>query len=456
MALKKNKAAAPAIANLAPAPATSAPVFIELNPADVLADDNSRYRQNPERLQALMDSIVELGGVQTPIQVSKIENVNGHSHRLVAGFYRHAAVTKLNKKGGSYTLPAMVVSPADELDRIKRQLSENNDRENLSPIDKAIGMQKMFALGASKMDVRKAFPAVGGRKGASATSIEPASNSTVNMHLSFLKFPADVQEMIHTSELPIGAAYELSLYNEDKWPAIIERAKKDRASEQDKADKREANFLAAERKAEEAASAAEAEQKELDEAKEAIVTTAAVLDTATTAASTAHIATLKPGLPKEEKETLKEAYKAAEAALKEAQKAASDAAKELAKLDGTSAAASDAAKTAKQQLKEAREAAGTAPAGDAKKPKGGVTQRNVAQAAAAIGAGKSTASAGPTKAKFNQTQMWEYINDLALPSGSELADRRVKAVGEAIRNHFLGVVSRAECGKMLRAAVVLK
>src|SRR5258706_13915375 len=130
--------------------------LLELRPDDVLADDNSRFGLKKFRIERLASEILQSGGVNTPVEVEEVDPKanGGFRYRLVAGFYRHAAVSLLNQGDRQdFKLPATLFNPDTPAVRLRRQLSENMERENQSPMDKAVAIKKLKAAGASTMDV---------------------------------------------------------------------------------------------------------------------------------------------------------------------------------------------------------------------------------------------------------------------------------------------------------------
>ena len=226
-----------------------------IEPGLILADDNARFGLKQTRIDSLAQDIVYQGGIQVPLEVEKLDTpADGKEYRLTKGHYRLAAATQLNaEQDAGLQVPCIIRTPASGLDRLKLQLSENLERENLSPMDVAVAIKRLLDAGVSKMDVRNIFRRAGGRKG---LKLQPASNSFINMMLSFLEFPKATQEKIHDGRVPVSAAYELSKSPREKWDKILADAEADRLSEIDREEKDEEKFLEREKKL------AEATQKE--------------------------------------------------------------------------------------------------------------------------------------------------------------------------------------------------
>ena len=289
----------------------------QLDPSVILADSNSRFGLKPLRVESLKLSILQEGGVMTPVEVEPLEKpVDGHLYRLTAGFYRHAAVTELNEKDSAgLTLPAIVKPLGDETVRLKRQLAENMERENQSPMDKAVAIKRLVDAGVPRIEIRKIFSTPGGRKG---LVVQIASNSFINMTLSFLDLPKAIQEKIHDGRVGVAAAYELTKVNPEKRAAVLERAEADRIKAIEAEEKDEQKFLDSEKKAQ------EAREKEAKAAEDLKAAQAAIESAKKDSEELLKVAAEKYQAAKtakgEEKAMADEALKAAESFAKAAQR----------------------------------------------------------------------------------------------------------------------------------------
>lgn len=214
---------------------------LNLDPAKVLARDNARFALLDHRVDAMADSILTLGGIQIPVIVQKLKTPeNGFTHELISGFYRHAAALKLNtEQNAGLPLPALVREPQDAVDRLMRQVSENKDRENLSPMDEAIAIKRMLDAGVNKETVRKVFARPGGRKG---LAMQPASNAHINMVLSFLELPKAIQSKLHDGRVGVAAGYELTKVPKDQQDAILAKAEEARLKAFEREEKQEVSL----------------------------------------------------------------------------------------------------------------------------------------------------------------------------------------------------------------------
>jgi hypothetical protein len=336
-----------------------------LPPEALLADENARFGLKKFRIDSLADSIIELGGVQTPLKVNPLSEPgpNGETYRVREGHYRHAAVSKLNKSGAGLTLPCIVEeSNADGVDRMKRQLAENLERNDMSPMDMGVAIKKLLDLGMAKVDIRQIFSRPGGRKG---ISMQPLSNSMLNIYTSFLEFPKPIQDKIHDGRLPVTAAMELyekawdeAGLDKEKANKILERAEADRQAEIDGEEKVENRFLEAQQKADANKVKAEQEAQALKMAQElaakAAETVKAKLDQAAVAYAASNAV---PKTDKEAKEKALEAFKAKEKEAKAAEKAQAEAEATAQKLKEKAEKNATLAADRAKKLADARKAA---------------------------------------------------------------------------------------------------
>lgn len=235
--------------------------MFHLDPKAILADDNIRFGLDASRIQSLANDILDKGGVMAPVEVAPITPANGHTHRLTAGFYRLAAVMLLNEAtGAGLTIPAILHTNETDIERLKRQVAENRERKDLSPMDTAIAIRRMLDAGMSKIDVRTEFsrPSTAKQGG----KAQPASNAWVNMHLSFLDLPDTIKAAIHSGMVGLETAYYLTTLPDEKREAVLAKAQADAAAAAALEEKREEKFTKeAQREEEEAKKAAEETEK---------------------------------------------------------------------------------------------------------------------------------------------------------------------------------------------------
>lgn len=327
--------------------------ILHVPPSAILVDDNHRFGLKPSRLETLKESILNHGGVHTPLTVSELEEPQGEAiYRLDAGHYRHQAVTELNTDQGAGLLLPVIVEPAREaLDRLKRQLSENLDRENLTPMDKAKAIKQLFELGASKQEVRKMFAAPGGRKG---MKVQDASNSHINQYLSFLEFPKAIQNGIHEGRITVGGAYELTKKPKEQHEAILAEIENDRLKALKAEDDEEEKYLAAEKKIAEAREKQTALVKEIETLTQTKEEAAVAAQLKLEEAQKAYTASLT-AKDAEAKAKAVEAHKAAETDAKAAQKAAAQHEQKLKSLEEKREKMETAAKEKEAKLKTAKD-----------------------------------------------------------------------------------------------------
>lgn len=154
------------------------PIYkVEPNP------DQPRQDFDEEELQALADSI-ELHGVIQPLTVR--ETVGGY-YQIIAGErrWRAARMAKLSE------IPAVVIE-ADDKKAMELALIENLQRQDLNPVEEALGYQSLMQeYGLTQEDAAK-------RVGKSRPAVANA--------LRLLGLAPKVLEMVRTGELTAGHA----------------------------------------------------------------------------------------------------------------------------------------------------------------------------------------------------------------------------------------------------------
>lgn len=413
--------------------------IVNIDPTDILANDNIRFGLKDHRVTPLAEDI-KARGVMNPISVERLDPaVDGCNYRVITGHYRTAAVRSLNEAGGSFLLPAIVRSVASDADRILSQIAENNQRENLSPMDKATAMKKMRDAGISEVEIRKAFATPGGKKG---LELKPCSNAHVHMTIKMLEFPKPIQRKIHDGLITVGAAYDLTRYPSEKWEKILSQVEAARVSDLTRDEKEEKKFLESTKKLQEAEQAAEKTKTELQTAQDAKALAEKALAEKVDAAALALRETTKAGLDKAAKTAAKDAYKKATTEAGEAQKAAEQAASAVSKLSGK---VNDAVEAAKKKLAEAQEKAkakaDTKAAAVVTPETKAVGQREVKQAAAAVGAVAKGAKPTP----MNVTEIRACVDRLATPGSRP----NVQAIGVILKSCLAGEFPPAQLAKKL-------
>lgn len=418
-------------------------VVTQIPPSEILVDDNIRFGLKANRVDELAEQITAAGRIHTPLWVEPLnEAVNGSLYRLTAGNYRYAATLKLNKEGAGLMLPCLIRPVADPLTRLKDQLSENMDRENLSPMDMAVAIKKLMDAGVPRLEIRKMFSRPGGRKG---NKKAPASNSYINMMVSFLQFPKAIQTKIHAGPdgggIGVATAYELTKVNRDKWEVVLERAEADRISTLEREEKDEVKYLEGEKKKEEAEKKASEITEELGATKEKLKSLAVELDQANDRATSLYKQAKASPLNEEDAKLKAKAeadLKAAEEEVKAKEKEAMELKKAAEKLESKAATAN---KTAQERADSLRALRLDKAKGPAKKTAPG--PGDVKKAAAKEGAAQEG------MVPLNATDMRTCIKEMALPGSFPL----VAKIGEIIGRCFNSVITPDQCYNEIAWAV---
>lgn len=147
---------------------------------------------NDETLIALTESIKENGIIQ-PIIIRKLQD---HRYEIIAGERRWRSA----KLAGFDTVPAIIKNVPDEV-VAAFAIVENVQREDLNPIDQAVGLSKLYE--EFSMTHEKISKIVG------------FSRSTVSNLLRLLFLPEDIKALLKNKKIDIGHAKLLLTLNEE-------------------------------------------------------------------------------------------------------------------------------------------------------------------------------------------------------------------------------------------------
>lgn len=412
--------------------------IVQLDPETVLAakDDNPRWGLKNTTVENLMESILEHGGVLENVEVTEIAKTDpaykdGFRHRLTFGFNRHEAVSRLNKEqNAGLTLPAVVRESEEGAARIRRQVAENNDRESLSPMDKAVAINRLLGAGVPKAEVRRIFKSAGGRKG---NTVQPMSNSMLNILLNLLELPKAIQEKVHLGIIGVEGAYMLGRVPADKRAAVVESAEASRLKQIDMEEGDEEKLLKTEARVTEAEEKVSASETALIEAKAELEQAEAnkvEKDEAYAVVQNKILLMTTPAGPAEV-----EQVKAAEADKKAAAKLVKDAKNKIAKITGEKSKAADTVQSIKDKLEAARKAQKKG----VKKPIG---KAAVKKAAAAVGTKTGIVA-------LNIGDIRQTVKDLS--AGKYGADDRTAAVAQCFKDCFDGKDTDKQTAERLNA-----
>lgn len=173
---------------------------VELKIVDVEPNkDQPRKEFDKEKLEELADSISKHGVIQ-PIIVTK----KGSTYQIVAGERRWRA----SKQAGLKKIPA-IIRDYDEIKVMEVALIENLQREDLNPVEEALGYKSLmdnFSLTQDKISER-----VG------------KSRSAVANSLRLLNLPDQILKMLEKGEISTGhAKVILSVTNKNEQIQIAE------------------------------------------------------------------------------------------------------------------------------------------------------------------------------------------------------------------------------------------
>ncbi len=160
-----------------------------------------RYAFNEAALSELSDSI-RIQGIIQPIVVKAVED---DCYEIIAGERRWRAA----KLAGLTTVP-VVVRQADNQATLAMALIENIQREDLNPIETALGLKRLMK--EFDLNQQGVADAVG------------RSRTAVTNLLRLLKLPENIQEWLHKGELTMGHARAIITLPEDLQMKLAKKA----------------------------------------------------------------------------------------------------------------------------------------------------------------------------------------------------------------------------------------
>lgn len=440
-----------ALTNLKGVPATIALSMLSgderhenVDPAVLLLGQNVRFALTRVGIDKMKADIISIGKVETPIVVEDLSDEDkaanpGKLYRVVKGNYRTTAAQELNSgDSAGLTVPVTVTSFSNALQRITRQVAENVIREQMNPMDEAVAIQLLIDNGATKQDVMQMFARSKGRRnkaGKMQVVLEAASNSFINMRLSYLELPKVAQTALAEGRLGVKGAYELTKYTGEELKKVLSVLVEKWEKEEEAQDREEDKFLVGQTKLIAQAQKAEDAVKKLKDAGDLVM----ALTKETEAAAITLQETFKAKVVLAGAKDKKDDQKKAEEAFKAADNHNNNVKASLAK-----------AKETLQKVQKAQEvktplpapvvqptsAAGVAEAAR----RTGAVQAPVTTRSKGRGQGTTTAAdaaSGSQPVKLNAQQMRFYVDSLVKLAFT--GQPKTKAIGESILKAFDGV-----------------
>lgn len=179
-------------------------------PIDLIIPGRSQARRrfDDERLTELAGSIRESGVLQPVV----LRNVDARRYELLAGERRWRAA----QLAGLHEIPAILRNDLDEQQAQVLGLVENLQRESLSPMETASGLQKLLCEGGLTHE------AIGRRIG--------KSRVYVTNYLRLLTLEAEVQALVDEARLSLGHAKVLAGLSRARQLALAHQVLRERLS----------------------------------------------------------------------------------------------------------------------------------------------------------------------------------------------------------------------------------
>lgn len=178
-----------------------------VHPADIVADHALNTRHTPhdaESVAEMVSTLREQGQIQ-PVAARKTRDGKLY---LVAGFRRHAAALQIVETDPQFRLKVVILDVNDE-EAFQRNLAENLERRELSPIDIATAQRRC----AEQY----------GWDGKRIAQFFRMSQSYVSQLKKLLTLSAKTQAMIHKGQITVSAALELCKLDDEQADAIAEQ-----------------------------------------------------------------------------------------------------------------------------------------------------------------------------------------------------------------------------------------
>ena len=181
---------------------TSTPEQIrQLSLEMIVALPQLRIVADDEQLEGLIASITAVGLLQ-PIRVRPV----GSKFVIVDGERRFRAMYKMGRKTIATIVELNALSDAEVL---QKQLISNCQRENLTPLERAVAISRLISL-------------TGWTAGETAAKLG-MSSSTATRLLALLTLPQAIQDRIAARDISANAGYQLSLVSDPARQAELAR-----------------------------------------------------------------------------------------------------------------------------------------------------------------------------------------------------------------------------------------
>ena len=190
-----------------------------VNPDDLYVKEELRGRCTPPTDEQIMNMAISLhdhGQIQ-PILARR----DGEKVAVVAGFTRVAA-SRLLRKGFTFEnreykdelfLIKVSVADCNEEEAFRRNIVENCQRKQTSPVDDAFNQRKLReSYGMSDMEI---------------AALYSCTSAKVGQYRKLLNLSSEEQSLVHEGKMAVSAAIDLLDVDQEKRQEIIEAARKE-------------------------------------------------------------------------------------------------------------------------------------------------------------------------------------------------------------------------------------
>ena len=187
-----------------------------LKPSDIRVTTEynpRRYGPPAKKIQSMYDSLLAESGQIQPVRLRPSTDAKDPRPLLSLGFTRHAAAAKMSEDGvgegpeGVFLLECIWDENDSDEDAYIKAIRENNDRRDVSRIDRAHNINRLKdEFGMSQTDI---------------AAMLGLSSGTVTQDLKLLKLIPKIQRMVHDDKMSADAAIEISGKTPDEQEEIL-------------------------------------------------------------------------------------------------------------------------------------------------------------------------------------------------------------------------------------------
>ncbi|HEX6825459.1 MAG TPA: ParB/RepB/Spo0J family partition protein [Nitrospiraceae bacterium] len=187
------------------------------------AGDEDAEKKRNENLERLADSIKKNGQLQhIGVRLIEAGDPDENEYEVLYGHRRVAAIALLNETAKKpIYVKCMVYRDVDSKEALQKAMAENLHREDFSPMDLALDIQR----------IRTMYGWEGGKGTRSVAAFLGVSPATITQHEKLFTLDDDIQAQVHNGKISAQAAFDLAAVKPEKRKAVMDRAAELQAEE---------------------------------------------------------------------------------------------------------------------------------------------------------------------------------------------------------------------------------